>query len=52
MSFIDVKIAVVFIRVNALQGPKQIDANGSYAEGIITAAVQVSANDTALCPNM
>lgn len=52
MSFIDLKIAIAFIRMNALQGPEKIDTDGSYIELLTDAAVAVSPNDSALCPNM
>lgn len=52
MSFINSKMIIGFIRMNALQGPESISKDGQYSEMIAEAAVQVSLNDASLCPNM
>lgn len=51
-SFVDVEVIIAFIRMNALQGPEQLDTNGAYDRMIIDPAVTVSTKDSSLCPNM
>lgn len=52
IPFIDVNMLVAFIRMNALQGPERIATDGLYDFMLTDAAVAVSLNDNALCPNM
>lgn len=52
MSFVDPKIAIAFIRMNALQGPEKTDRDGQYDEMLEEAATAVTPQDSALCPNM
>lgn len=53
MSVVNKEIIVVFIRMNALQGPEKISRTGQYNGGIIEMAKIVSdKDDNSLCPNM
>lgn len=53
MSFIDPKIVIGFIRMNALQGPEKTARDGQYDSDLIEKAQIVSnINDDTLCPNM
>lgn len=52
LPFVDSKMSIGFIRMNALQGPEQMARDGEYDEMIIDAAKTLSINDSALCPNM
>lgn len=52
LPIVDTKMAIGFIRMNALQGAEQIARDGEYNETIVEAANILSANDSALCPNM
>lgn len=52
MSFVDLKLMIGFIRMNALQGPEAIDRDGAYEVMLVEAAKTVSTNDSSLCPSM
>lgn len=53
MSYIDRRVVVGFIRMNALQAPEKISRNGQYSAGLVDKASIVSdADDSNLCPNM